>query len=122
PEAVVLQAQDSEAGAQLREGARRGRTRDDGPAATRQDARRWAVPDVDRVLRLPGGGSARPPRLGLEAADRREQRAGPTCAGLGHGCRLADRADARLRRRERADARLGLLGRRLRPLRPPDDL
>ena len=38
------------------------------------------------------------------------------------GGRRADRAAAQLRGRQRADARLGLLGRRLRPVRPADDV
>ena len=81
-----------------------------------QDARRRAVPDPHRVLGLPGRGSARPARLDTR---RHVRSARP---GDLDGRRLADRTAARLRRGERADARLGLLGRRLRPLRPSDHL
>ena len=43
----------------------------------RQDARRRAVPDRHRVLRLPGRGARRPPRLGRQAAHRRQRPADP---------------------------------------------
>jgi hypothetical protein len=89
----------------------RGKTLDDGPFATVIEYSGYQV-----------AAPARPLRLGRESADRRQHRAGPARAGERHRRRLADRADARLRCGERADARLGLFGRCLRPLRPADDL
>ena len=118
PGALFLSADQARAGPQLREDARRCRARDDGAPPGRQDAGRRAVPDPDRVLGLPGRGSARPARLDrLARGDVRSAR-----PGYLDGRRLADRPAARLRRGERADAWLGLLGRRLRSLRPSDHL
>ena len=89
----------------------RGKTLADGPFPTliEYSGYQVAAPHdlFDSVLKQLTGGSSEPD---------------PLAPATRHGCRLPDRADARLRRRERADARLGLLGRRLRPLRPADDL
>ena len=82
----------------------------------RQDAQRRPVPDPHRVLGLPGRGAARPARLVSISSPGRAGR--PARARDLDRRRLADRAAARLRRGQRADARLGLLGRRLRPVRP----
>src|SRR5579871_3922663 len=74
--------------------AGRDAARGDGAAAARAHAGRGAVPDRRRVLGLPGGRSPEPAALD------------------------ADRERARLRDRGRQHARLRLLGRRVRPLRP----
>ena len=120
-EALVLQAPDAQAGPQLREDARRGGARHDGAASRRQEAQRRPVPDLRRVLRLPGRGSERPLRLGGQAGHH--GRAGrPARARVLDRRGLAGRTAPRVRGRERADARLRLLRRRIRPVRPADHL
>ena len=82
-----------------------GKTAADGPFPTLIEYSGYQVAaphDLLSTARQPGARPARAREL-----DRR---------------RLPDRAAARLRRRLRADARQRLLGRRLRPLRPADDL
>ena len=91
PQALVLPAQEAQAGPQLREGARRRRAGDDRPPARGQEAQRRSVPDPDRVLGLPGGGPARPARdVDLPAAAN-----DPLAPGDLDRRRLADRPAAR---------------------------
>ena len=68
PARALLPPQDAPRRPELRQGPRRDRARDDRPAPERQDRRRRAVPDADRVLGLPGRRAARP------ALDHREPR------------------------------------------------
>ena len=56
----VLQAQEAQAGPQLRDDARRRGARDDGAPAAGQDPGRRAVPHAHRVLGLPDRRAARP--------------------------------------------------------------
>ena len=122
PGAVVLPQQTLKRGPQLREDARRRRARDDRPAARRARRSPTARSRPSSSTR-----ATRPPRR--TTCSRRSSARSPAAApddplapaDLDRG-RLADRAAARLRRRQRADARLGLLRRRLRPVRPADDL
>ena len=72
-----------------------------------------AVPDADRALRVPGRRAARPAR---------GQAGRPARARVLDLRRRRDRAAARLRGGLGPDARLGLLGRRVRAVRPPDHL
>ena len=83
-----------------------------------QDAGRRAVPDAHRVLRLPDRRAARPAPVGDRLPRRRRRTGRPARARHLDRGRLAHRAAARLRRGQRPDARLGLLRRRVRPVRP----
>ena len=111
---VVLLRPASARRAQLRAHARRDPARRHRAPASGQDAGRRAIPDGDRVLRLQRGRTAQPHRraggprfVERSAAPRHLDRR-----------RLGRRAAARLRHRQRPDARHRLLGRRLRPVRP----
>jgi uncharacterized protein len=80
--------------------------------------------ELAMTVRLPRGKTLTdgPFATVIEYSGYQQRQAGPARAGGRHRRRLADRADARFRCGERADARLGLFRRRLRPLRPADDL
>ena len=101
-------------GSQLREDARRRRDRNDGSTAARHGHRRRTVPDRHRALglryrrsRRPGHDSVRRDRRASHPRRRNDRR-------FGH------RPASRLRLGQHADARIGLLRRRLRPVRPAD--
>ena len=122
PAALLLQAQAPEGGSQLREGARRHRVGDDGPSTRGEGPRRRPLSHLHRVLGLPGGRPQQPARFRDRGAPGRRRRARSARARLVHGRGLADRPAAGLRGGERADARIRLLGRGIRSLRPADHL
>ena len=118
PKPRLLPPQGARARPQLRQGPRRGRARDDRPAPGRQVGRRRPVPDADRVLGLPGRGARRPAHARLGNGREPDPLAPAASTAVGSliapllGFAVVSRADARQR----------LLRRRLRPLRPADDL
>ena len=101
--------------AQLRAHARRGPPGGDRAPPAGQDPGRRTVPDGDRVLRLRRGRPAQPDRR----AGREEAVERPSPPRYLDRRRLGAGTVVRLRHRERPDAWHRLLGRGLRPVRPP---